>query len=105
MNTDKISITAKERTEFGKEKMSKLRRAMKVPAVAYGPNLNAPIHLVLSLKEAQALLSHAGPDDEVTIELGNKKIQAQVKDVQVDVVTGAILHLDFYVPKPKRKSS
>jgi len=105
MSTEKLTITAEERTEFGKEKMRKLRRAMKVPAVAYGPQLDAPIHLVLPLRETQKLLSSAEPDDEVTIELGKKKIQAQIKDVQVDVVSGAILHLDFYVPMAKRKAT
>ncbi len=93
-----MEINAKIRLEFGKEKMGKLRRAGMLPAVVYGPKLGDPIHITLLRTEAQKLLNAVLPEDAVIVNLDKKKLQAYIKDVQVDVVTGELLHLDFYTP-------
>lgn len=94
---DLPTINAEERTVFKKEHMRKLRRAGKIPAVAYGPKLKQPIHLTLERSEVQKILQSISPEDEVRIKFRSKNLTALVKDIQLDVLTGEPLHLDFYV--------
>ncbi len=90
-------ISAEIRTGLGKEKAAKLRQAGKIPAVAYGPGLTEPLHLALPRRMAKKLLTQVTPKDEVSLKVDDKRIKAFVKDVQVDVMSGELLHLDFFV--------
>ena len=52
-----VTLKAKIRDAFGKEKVKKLRAEGGLPAVAYGPGLEEPLHLVLDLREAQKTIT------------------------------------------------
>lgn len=97
-----VPLKAEIRKEFGKEKMKKLRAAGKLPAVAYGPALKEPLHLMLDLKETQRALLKGRRDTDYELKVGRRKFQALLQEVQRDPVTGSFVHVDFYLP-PKRK--
>jgi len=93
-----VPLKAEIRSDFGKEKMKKLRRAGKLPAVAYGPGLKEPLHLLLDLKEVQKGLAQAGREGDFVLTVGRRKYPALLQEAQRDPVSGELLHLDFYLP-------
>lgn len=93
-----VPLKAKVRKEFGKEKVKKLRKAGSLPAVAYGPALDEPLHLILDLKETHKAIMQAGRDADYSLVVGRKKYRALLQEVQRDPVSGEFVHLDFYVP-------
>ena len=87
-------LVATTRTRFGKGAARSIRREHKIPAVMYGHGTE-PVHITLpghqtmmALKLANALL---------TIEIDGKDQLALAKDVQRDVLTHFIDHIDLVV--------
>lgn len=85
-------IRAEKRTDSGTSNSRRLRRAGKVPAVAYAAG-KPGVSLTLEEKAALEVCHHAGL---VKIDVqGGKPITALVTDVQFDPVSSAVLHVDF----------
>ncbi len=88
-------LSAEPRSEQGKGASRRLRRAGKVPAILYGAG-KEPVPLsinhneLLKQLENEAFYSHI-----LTIELGGKKEQAVLKDLQRHPAKPFILHLDL----------
>jgi len=87
-------LVATMRTSFGKGAARSVRREGKIPAVMYGHGTE-PVHIslpghqtMMALKLANALL---------TIEIDGKDQLALAKDVQRDVLTRFIDHIDLVV--------
>ncbi|HEY8821037.1 MAG TPA: 50S ribosomal protein L25/general stress protein Ctc [Dermatophilaceae bacterium] len=92
MSDNKLVATI--RTSFGKGAARSVRREGKIPAVMYGHGTE-PVHIslpghqtMMALKLANALL---------TIEIDGKDQLALAKDVQRDVLTRFIDHIDLVV--------
>jgi large subunit ribosomal protein L25 len=100
---DQVTLSATQRSEFGKGAARRLRRANQVPAVLYGHGAE-PVHISLPAHETQLALRVANVLLEIDIE-GGKKQLALPKQVQKDPVSGAIEHVDLVVVRRGEKVS
>lgn len=88
-----ITINGSERESVGKVSTKALRNAGMVPCVLYGGS--QPVHFSAEEKAFKNLV-YTPNAHTVAIELGAKKFNAILQDIQVHPVTDKILHLDFY---------
>ena len=88
-----ITISGSERESVGKVSTKALRNAGMVPCVIYGGN--QPVHFSAEEKAFKNLV-YTPNAHTVAIELGTKKFNAILQDIQVHPVSDKILHLDFY---------
>lgn len=93
MATMALEATAREGT--GKGVARRLRQAGMVPAVLYG--VTDPVNLAVPNREVTRLLTREGGDHGlIELKVGGVKKGVIVRDYQVDPVTGAVIHCDFY---------
>lgn len=88
-----ITIKGSERESVGKKASKALRNAGKVPCVLYGGD--KPLHFTadeLSFKE----IVYTPNAHTAVIDLGGKKFNSVLQDIQFHPVTDKILHVDFY---------
>lgn len=90
---EKYVIEAKTREVIGK-KVKALRREGLLPAVIYGSDIE-PIPLTLNTKDVILTLGKIGANTLVTIKLGKREHLALVRDIQREVITRDLLHIDF----------
>lgn len=95
--SETIVLEAQPRTIVGKQ-VKQLRAESLIPAVVYGPTLEAALQLQIPEKELQESLKAAGGTNLIELRIGGKKISSLVRDVQRDILTPDILHVDFYAP-------
>ena len=88
-----ITISGSERESVGKVATKALRNAGMVPCVLYGGD--QPVHFSAEEKAFKNLV-YTPNAHTVAIELGTKKFNAIMQDIQVHPVSDKILHLDFY---------
>jgi large subunit ribosomal protein L25 len=88
-----ITISGSERESVGKVATKALRNAGLVPCVLYGGS--QPVHFSAEEKAFKNLV-YTPNAHTVAIELGAKKFNAIMQDIQVHPVSDKILHLDFY---------
>ena len=88
-----ITINGSERESVGKVSTKALRNAGMVPCVLYGGS--QPVHFSAEEKAFKNLV-YTPNAHTVAIELGAKKFNAILQDIQVHPVSDKILHLDFY---------
>lgn len=87
-----VKIEGKSRSEHGKKATRQLRSEGEVPAVIYGGA--EPIHFSAPTMAFRSLVYT--PDFQVAeISVDGKTYRAIVKDLQFDVVTDALNHIDF----------
>lgn len=99
---DRISLKAEERTILGK-KVKKLRRDGFVPAHVFGNKVETEHVSVKSLDFAKAY-DQAGETGLIDLKIGEEKVRpVLIREVQVDPVRGATLHIDFYQVNLKEK--
>ncbi len=89
-----ITIKGSERESVGKVSTKALRNAGMVPCVVYGGDQTA-IHFSAEEKAFKNLV-YTPNVHTVVIELGDKKINAVLQDIQFHPVSDRILHIDFY---------
>lgn len=89
------TINATERTNAGKGAARAVRRTGLIPAVIYGENL-APVLIALNPKEILKPL-HRGVVQSTLFHIivGDKRIDAVVRDVQLDPLSENPIHIDF----------
>ena len=100
---DQVTLSATQRSEFGKGAARRLRRAHQVPAVLYGHGAD-PVHISLPAHETQLALRVANVLLEIDIEGGEKQL-ALPKQVQKDPVNGNIEHVDLVIVRRGEKVS
>lgn len=82
------------RGETGSNASHRVRAEGHVPGVVYGhhfPNY----HLELDRKELNRIIKDYGENALVNISINGNSYPAMIKDIQRDVVTGEIIHLDL----------
>lgn len=96
-----ITLTAEERTEFGKGHSRRARLAGKIPAVLYGHG-KAPVHLELPAREYAQAIKH-GINALLSVEIGSKKSLALTKAIQRDPIKRTINHVDLLLVRRGEK--
>jgi len=106
---EKQNLEALIRTETGKEKMKKLRKEGGLPAVLYGRHMETPLVLSVNKHDFEYQIQHSESGLNTIFQLainnngkGNAEI-AIAHDVQVNPVTGDVLHVDFLQVNVKEK--
>jgi large subunit ribosomal protein L25 len=91
-------LEAQARDTFGKNEARRLRREGKVPAVLYGGDKKESTPIAVAPKTLLKILhSQSGLNTLITLKLaGAGDSRVLVKDFQVDPITHAVLHADFY---------
>jgi large subunit ribosomal protein L25 len=89
------SFAASARKETGKGPIGRLRSQGRIPAVIYGGSAGT---LAISLDERDYVKEHHGLTEStlVTIKLDGADHTVVVKDSQYDILSGKVLHVDFY---------
>ncbi|MFV0633784.1 50S ribosomal protein L25/general stress protein Ctc [Demequina sp.] len=98
--SDKLTLTAQVRTEFGKGYARRIRAAAGIPAVIYGHG-EEPKHVVLPGHETMMALKH--PNALLTIDIDGDKQLAVAKDVQRHPIKPIIVHVDLLTVKKGEK--
>jgi large subunit ribosomal protein L25 len=91
-------LEALARETFGKNEARRIRREGRVPAVLYGGNGGAATPISVPPKALLKILhSEAGQNTLIAMKLaGAGDTRVLVKDFQLDPITHAVLHADFY---------
>jgi large subunit ribosomal protein L25 len=92
----RVELAAKKRSVLG-SKVKRLRREGWVPGVMYGHNFES-VHLQFDERDLRNVLSQVGGSQLINIKIDNadKPEFALLRDVQRNVITGDLLHVDFY---------
>jgi len=93
MASDRATLKAQQRTEFGSRTSRRLRRAGLVPGVVYGGGSEARAFQVAE-REVRNVLLHGGALIDVEIE-GAAAVPVVIKEQQRDPVRGELVHLDL----------
>ena len=87
-------LAAQPRNEFGKGAARRLRREWRVPGVLYGSNTE-PIHFSVDLLELQTMLRYNGLNAVLELEVDGEKHLSMVKNVDQNVLTLDVDHVDL----------
>lgn len=90
---EEVILKAERREVIGKQ-VKALRRAGKLPAVLYGRHIQ-PTPIIMDHRESSRILSQLSSSSLVTIDLGDEKHVALVREKQRNFLTGSLLHIDF----------
>jgi large subunit ribosomal protein L25 len=93
MATDRATLKAKPRSEFGSRESRRLRRSGFVPGVVYGGGSEARPFEVAE-RDARNVLVHGGALIDLDIE-GAGSVPVVIKEQQRDPVRGDLIHLDL----------
>jgi large subunit ribosomal protein L25 len=95
-----ITIKGSERESVGKVATKAVRNAGAVPCVIYGGS--QPVHFSADEKAFKELV-YTPNAHTVVVELGSKKFNAILQDIQVHPVSDKILHIDFFELKDDKE--
>ena len=88
------TLAADTRSERKKGASRRLRRAGKIPAVIYGYSGTAAI--TVDEREFQSKFKTISENTIINLNIADKSYDVLVKDYQEDILTGKLLHIDFY---------
>jgi large subunit ribosomal protein L25 len=98
-----IELNAELRTDTGKGASRRLRHANKVPAIVYGAGKD-PENLTLEQKDVQYELQHEAFFTQVLeLNVGGKKQDVVLRDLQHHPYKQDILHMDFQRVEAKKE--
>jgi len=91
-----VKLVAEKREVLGK-KVKRLRRKGLIPAVIYGHDFDS-VPIQFDVRELRRVLSQVGGSQLVNIEIKGveQPEMALVRALQRDIITGDLLHVDFY---------
>jgi large subunit ribosomal protein L25 len=91
-----IELRAEQRNVLGK-KTRRLRKAGLIPAVLYGPRTE-PIPLQMRGQDLRQVLDRAGTNQVISLWIGeaDKPKMTLAREIQRDVITHSLLHVDLY---------
>ena len=93
MASDRATLKAQPRSEFGSRESRRLRREGFVPGVVYSGGSEARAFQV-GVRDLRNVLVHGGALIDVEIE-GSKAVPVVIKDQQLHPVRGDVIHLDL----------
>jgi len=91
---NEIVLKAAIRSAVGKG-LYALRKSGKIPAILYGPGIDA-LPIELEEKTAARVLNSLTGSTLVRLEVGEKKYSVLLRDLQRDSILRVIRHVDFY---------
>ncbi len=93
---EQIELRVQNRSLVGK-KTKRLRRSGLIPAILYGPRTE-PISLQVKERDLRLALNRAGTNHlmVLTLDEADEPRMTLAREVQRDVVTHSLLHVDFY---------
>ncbi len=95
-----ISLKATIRDK--KTKTEALRKQGVLPAVLYGEGLESAA-IQVALNNFQEVFMAAGESSLASLELGGKRYEVLIHQIDRDPVSGEFIHADFYHPSAKKK--
>ncbi len=98
--TDKLTLEASRRTEFGKGASRRIRANDQIPAVIYGHGAE-PQHVVLPGHATMMALKT--PNALLTIDIDGEKQLSVAKDVQRHAIKPIIVHIDLLTVRKGEK--
>ncbi len=90
-----LNLDAEVRTDMGKGASRRLRREDKVPAILYGAGKDPQSITLTHNKVLQAQEFEAFYSQVLTLNVGGKKVEALLKDIQRHPYKLKIMHIDF----------
>jgi len=93
---EEIELRAQKREVIGKQ-VKQLRRQGVVPAILYG-HRREPLPLQIEERSLRRVLERVGSHHLITLRVGddNEPRTTLAREVQLDPITHALLHVDFY---------
>lgn len=88
------TLSAEKRTEIRKGVNSQLRRKGKIPAIIYGQMKATPI--AIDEKEFATKFRTVSENTIIILSVDGEPHDVLVKDYQEDLLSGKIVHIDFY---------
>ncbi|OGF55660.1 MAG: hypothetical protein A2Z21_01520 [Candidatus Fraserbacteria bacterium RBG_16_55_9] len=87
--------------EIRKEKNPReLRRQGRIPGVIYGPGAH---HLIaFERKDLEGLLARITRSSRISLKLDGERFDTFIKEIQYDLFTDTVIHLDLYQPPAQR---
>lgn len=98
---EKITLKGEERKVF-KKKLKAERKKGLLPAIVYGHDFS-PLPIFVSQKEFERIYKKAGTSTLLNLEVGDKKYNVLIHDVQIHPLTQEFEHVDFYRVKMTEK--
>lgn len=91
---EQVILDAETRTEFKKGAAKRLRRNGKIPAIVYGHSGTSPV--LVDAHDFHTKFKTVSENTIINLTVGDRQIDVLVKDYQEDLLTGSIMHIDFY---------
>lgn len=95
--TQELILMAEPRTVLGK-KVGALRRQGLIPGVVYGPAMEGTIQVSVNRRELERFYQAHGHSALFTLKWDGGSQQVFIREVQVEPVRHAPLHVDFFAP-------
>ncbi len=92
---NQITLNAVVRTEQGSNAAGRCRRAGKIPGVIKRISGESTLIAIDAYEYEMTMRGHHGDSALVTLQLGETAIAALLREMQHDVITGKVSHLDF----------
>lgn len=89
-----VGLSATKRTEKGNA-LGSMRTKGVMPAVVYGPK-QEPISITVNQRDFEKVLKSAGESTIVTVSVDGTEIPTLIHEVDLDPITNAPRHADFY---------
>ena len=91
---NQITLTAVVRSEQGSGAAGRLSRAGKIPAILKRATGEQTL-ITLDAHEYEMSMRKKTAESEIAIDLAGVQISVTIYEVQNDVITGAVTHVDF----------
>ncbi len=94
---NELTLRAEPRTVHGK-KVGRLRREGLIPGVVYGPVVKETVSVSVNRRDFEKFFKTNGHSAILTLNWEGGSQPVLIREVQIDPVTRAPLHIDFFAP-------
>jgi len=101
MKNAQLAVRQREATNKGAARA--LRRNGRIPAILYGDG--DPKAVSVDAREWAHGFQHASGNTIVRLKLDNDEHRVLIKDTQADILSGSVMHIDFYAIRAGKKLS
>jgi len=100
---ESTQLVAKRRETINKGSTRALRRSGRIPAILYGDGVLRAVSI--DAKEWAHSFQYASGNKVIGLKLDNDEYKVLVKDTQRDILSGGVMHIDFYAIRAGKKLS